>query len=89
MFVRYHICRRSPNTVLTLLTCISIWLPYSVTVLWSVAHIEQHSVRVFTGILAAIVTHVRRITYMPDLKLTLYCCVITVGAPIYLVTQQC
>ena len=30
---------------------------------------------VFTIILVAIVTHVRRITYMPDLKLTLYYCV--------------
>ena len=40
MLVRYHICGRSPNIVLRVLTCINRWLPYSVTVLWSAAYIE-------------------------------------------------
>ena len=31
--------------------------------------------RVFAGILVAIVTHFRRITHMPDPTLTLYCCI--------------
>ena len=44
------------------------------TVLGPAAHIEQHSDGVFARILEAIATHVRRITYMPDLTSTLYYC---------------
>ena len=40
MLVRYHICGRSLNIVLSVITCINRWLPYSVTVLWSAAYIE-------------------------------------------------
>ena len=57
--------------------------------LGSAPHIEKHGVRVLAGILASMVTNVRRITYMLDLTLTLYyntVCVVDVS--IYLVTEQ-